>query len=248
MLAEDAAQDAFVRAYRGARPLRPGATVCGVGDRHCAQSLHRSVAAASPRRTALRRRGGRTRGGGSRVDRRRRCAGDQRAQRQGARCAGRTAGEVPPADRARVLRRGELRRHRRGARYLAQSRRSVCCCAASRRCERRSRGPRRIRSETPARTVAGDACRRRARRHDAAAVEQHLVACDVCSARVAALREESRVLASALAYDAASVSVPEFVKPASVRAMVIGAAIVLRDRRVVVDRARAASTSPCRTR
>ncbi len=64
-------------------------------------------------------------------------------------------------------------------------------------------------------------------RHDAAAVDEHLFACEVCAARVAALREESRVLASALAYEPASASVPEFVKPASVRAMVIGAAVVL---------------------
>jgi len=63
--------------------------------------------------------------------------------------------------------------------------------------------------------------------HEAAMVEQHLATCDVCSARVATLREESRIVAAVLAYDPASVSVPEFVKPASVRAMVAGSAIVL---------------------
>jgi hypothetical protein len=63
--------------------------------------------------------------------------------------------------------------------------------------------------------------------HAAAEVEQHLAACDHCVARVAALREESHALAAALAYDPASVSVPEFVKPASVRAMVTSSAVVL---------------------
>ena len=63
--------------------------------------------------------------------------------------------------------------------------------------------------------------------HEAAAVEQHLATCDACSARVATLREESRVIATALAYDPVSVSVPEFVKPASVRALVFGSAVVL---------------------
>ena len=61
--------------------------------------------------------------------------------------------------------------------------------------------------------------------HAAAALEQHLTACERCGA-VAALREESHALAAALAYDGAAVSVPEFVKPASVRAMVAGSAAV----------------------
>ena len=47
--------------------------------------------------------------------------------------------------------------------------------------------------------------------HEAAMVEQHLATCDVCSARVATLREESRIVAAVLAYDPASVSVPEAV-------------------------------------
>jgi hypothetical protein len=63
--------------------------------------------------------------------------------------------------------------------------------------------------------------------HDTAEVELHVAACDRCGARVAALREESRALAAVLAYDPASVSVPEFVKPASVRAMVTGSVVVL---------------------
>jgi hypothetical protein len=63
--------------------------------------------------------------------------------------------------------------------------------------------------------------------HAAAEVERHLAACDRCVAHVAALREESHALAAALAYDGASVSVPEFVKPASIRAMVAGSAAVL---------------------
>ena len=40
--------------------------------------------------------------------------------------------------------------------------------------------------------------------HEAAMVEQHLATCDVCSARVATLREESRIVAAVLAYDPAS--------------------------------------------
>ncbi len=63
--------------------------------------------------------------------------------------------------------------------------------------------------------------------HEAAEIEQHLATCELCASRVAALREESGVLSAALAYDPAAASVPEFAKPASVRAMVTGSVVVL---------------------
>ena len=63
--------------------------------------------------------------------------------------------------------------------------------------------------------------------HEAVEVAQHLVACDLCTARIAALREESRTLAASLAHETAALSIPEFIKPASVRAMAAGAVVVL---------------------
>jgi hypothetical protein len=63
--------------------------------------------------------------------------------------------------------------------------------------------------------------------HEAAEIDQHLATCELCTSRVAALREESGVLSAALAYDPAAASVPEFAKPASVRAMVTGSVVVL---------------------
>lgn len=63
--------------------------------------------------------------------------------------------------------------------------------------------------------------------HEAVEVEQHLVACDLCNARVAALREESRALEASLAFEAAPGSMPAFVKPASIRAMVAGSLVVV---------------------
>ena len=63
---------------------------------------------------------------------------------------------------------------------------------------------------------------------EATDLERHLVDCERCRMRVAALREETRTLAAALAYDPTTVVVPEFAPPPTVgRAAAAAVAIVL---------------------
>ena len=62
---------------------------------------------------------------------------------------------------------------------------------------------------------------------DAADVEAHLTDCERCRVRVAALRDEARVLRRALAFDAATAVVPDFVRPATVGAMGVGVVAAL---------------------
>lgn len=62
---------------------------------------------------------------------------------------------------------------------------------------------------------------------EATELELHLVDCARCRMRVAALREEMRTLAAALAYDPASMTVPEFAPPATVGRVAAVAAVIL---------------------
>ena len=63
--------------------------------------------------------------------------------------------------------------------------------------------------------------------HAAAEIDSHLPGCETCGARVAALRDEARMLRRALALDPATVAVPQFSRPASFGAVAAAIAATL---------------------
>ena len=62
---------------------------------------------------------------------------------------------------------------------------------------------------------------------DAAEIEQHLADCERCRTRITNLREESRMIAVALAFDPGIVAVPAFMRPITVGTVLAGTAATL---------------------
>src|SRR5262245_59022711 len=63
--------------------------------------------------------------------------------------------------------------------------------------------------------------------HDAAEIDAHVLGCDACRARIAALRDEANMLRNSLAVDPTSVAVPQFARPATLGAIVAAVVAML---------------------